>query len=393
MVIANNTMNINNETTESSMSSPAFIDSADIDLAEVEHTFRRVATELATTTSRVFVTGAGGFLGAAICRLLRLANINVIGFARGHYPELEQLGVTMVQGDISDFSAVKTAMSSCDLVFHVAAKAGVWGSKADYFNVNVQGTDNIINACIELSINRLVYTSTPSVTFEGKDEAGIDESEGYAKHFLNEYCRSKAQAEQRILAVSGTHLDGVAPRKKDTLLTVALRPHLIWGPNDPHLVPRVLTRARAGRLKLVGKQDKLVDTIYIDNAAYAHLLAAVALSKSEPVCAGKAYFLSNDQPITMADMLNNILQCAGLAPVAKRVPSNVAYGVGALLECIFTCLGIKKEPIMTRFVARQLATSHYFDISAAKKDLGYTPVISIKAGMKQLSQWLQQAKC
>jgi len=388
MVIANNTMDINNKTIESNISTPILTDSA-----EVEQEFRRVATELATTTSRVFVTGAGGFLGAAICRLLRLQSINVIGFARGHYPELEQLGVTMVQGDISDFSAVKTAMTSCDLVFHVAAKAGVWGSKADYFKINVQGTNNIINACIELAINRLVYTSTPSVTFEGKDEAGIDESEGYAKQFLNEYCRSKAQAEQRILAVSGTQLDGVTPSKKDTLLTVALRPHLIWGPNDPHLVPRVLARARAGKLKLVGKQDKLVDTIYIDNAAYAHILAAVALSKNQPVCAGKAYFLSNDQPITMADMLNNILQCAKLPPISKRVPSSIAYGVGASLEFIFTCLRIKKEPIMTRFVARQLATSHYFDISAAKKDLSYKPVISIKSGMKQLSQWLQQTKC
>ncbi len=387
MVSANNTMHINNNTTQSSISTPTLIDSA-----EVDQEFKRVATELAGTSSRVFVTGAGGFLGAAICRLLRLANIPVIGFARGHYPELEQIGVTMVQGDISDFTAVKAAMSSCDLVFHVAAKAGVWGSKAHYFNVNVQGTHNIINACIELSIDRLVYTSTPSVTFSGEDEAGINESERYAKHFLNEYCRSKAQAEQRILAVSGTQLDGVSANKKDTLLTVALRPHLIWGPNDPHLVPRVLARARAGKLKLVGKEDKLVDTIYIDNAAYAHLLAAVALSKNQPVCAGKAYFLSNDHPITMANMLNNILQCEALPPISKRVPSSIAYGVGALLECLFTCLGLKKEPIMTRFVARQLATSHYFDISAAKKDLGYTPIISMKAGMKQLSQWLQQTK-
>jgi nucleoside-diphosphate-sugar epimerase len=387
MVVTDNTMRTKNNITQPNTSTFTYINSI-----EVEQQFLQAVTELAVNTTHVFVTGAGGFLGTAICRLLRLANIKVTGFARGRYPDLEQLGVIMVQGDISDSVAVKKAMTSCDLVFHVAAKAGVWGSKADYFNVNVQGTENIINACKELSIHRLVYTSTPSVTFGGKDEAGIDESEGYAKHFLNEYCRSKAQAEQRILAVSGTQLSSATHCKNDTLLSVALRPHLIWGPNDPHLVPRVLARARAGKLKLVGKQDKLVDTIYIDNAAYAHILAAVALSKDKPACAGKAYFLSNDQPITMADMLNNILHCAKLPPISKRVPSSVAYSVGVLLECIFTCLRLKKEPIMTRFVARQLATSHYFDISAAKNDLGYTPVISIKEGMQQLSQWVQQAK-
>ena len=334
-------------------------------------------SELAAQTNHVFVTGAGGFLGKAICRLLRLADIKVTGFARGNYPELTQMGVNMVQGDITDFECLKEAMQSCDLVFHVAAKAGVWGSKDDYFTPNVQGAKNIIQVCKELAITRLVYTSTPSVTFAGVDEAGIDESQPYANNFLNYYGESKALAEQLVLSAS----HGL---KEKPLKTVALRPHLIWGPNDPHLVPRVLERARAGKLKLVGKEDKLVDTIFVDNAAYAHILAAVALNKPKATCIGKAYFISNDQPITMATMLNNILHCVDLPPVTKRVPSAVAYAVGTTLECFYKILNIKKEPIMTRFVARQLSTSHYFDISAAKKDLGYTPLISIEEGMKQL---------
>jgi nucleoside-diphosphate-sugar epimerase len=334
-------------------------------------------SELASQTNHVFVTGAGGFLGKAICRLLRLADIKVTGFARGNYPELIQMGVNMVQGDITDFVRLKETMKSCDLVFHVAAKAGVWGSKDDYFQPNVQGAKNIIQACQELAITRLVYTSTPSVTFAGVDEAGIDETQPYADNFLNFYGESKALAEQLVLSAS----HGL---KEKPLKTVALRPHLIWGPNDPHLVPRVLERARAGKLKLVGKEDKLVDTIFVDNAAYAHILAAVALNKPKATCIGKAYFISNDQPITMATMLNNILHCVDLPPVTKRVPSAVAYAVGATLEWFYKALNIKNEPIMTRFVARQLSTSHYFDISAAKKDLGYTPLISIEEGMKQL---------
>ena len=269
-------------------------------------------------------------------------------------------------------------MKECDLVFHVAAKAGVWGSKQDYYQPNVQGSENLLNICQEQGISHLVYTSTPSVTFAGIDEAGIDESQPYADNFLNYYAETKAQAEEKVLAANSK-----------TLKTVALRPHLIWGPNDPHLVPRVIERAKAGRLKLLGKEDKLVDTIFVDNAAYAHILAALNLTQAKSTCAGKAYFLSNDEPITMATMLNNILACANLPPVTKRVPSAIAYGVGTLLEWVYLAFGKKQEPIMTRFVARQLSTSHYFDISAAKNDLGYQPYISIDEGMKRLKQSLQ----
>jgi nucleoside-diphosphate-sugar epimerase len=343
--------------------------------------------ELATQTQHVFVTGAGGFLGKAICRLLRLADIKVTGFARGRYPELSEIGVNMIQGDITDFVTLKEAMHSCDLVFHVAAKAGVWGSKDDYFKPNFQGAENIIRACQELAITRLVYTSTPSVTFTGVDEAGIDESQPYASKFLNFYGESKALAEQLVLAASADAQHGNS-LKSHSLKTIALRPHLIWGPNDPHLVPRVLERAKAGKLKLVGKEDKLVDTIFVDNAAYAHILAAIELSKPDAKCIGKAYFISNDQPITMAAMLNKILSCVDLPPVTKRVPSTVAYAAGATLEWLYKILNKKQEPIMTRFVAKQLSTSHYFDISAAKNDFGYVPLISIEDGMELLKESL-----
>lgn len=324
----------------------------------------------------VFVTGAGGFLGKAICKMLRSVDIKVTGFARGIYPELEHMGVVMVQGDICDLKKLTTAMHGCDLVFHVASKAGVWGSKSDYYQPNVDGASNIIQACKSLAIKHIVYTSTPSVTFAGVDEAGIDESQPYAKEFLNYYAQSKALAEQMMLNANG-----------EQLKTTALRPHLIWGPEDPHLVPRVIERAKAGRLKLLGKDDKLVDTIYIDNAAYAHILAGVnivATNATNTSCAGKSYFISNGQPITMASMLNNILACVDLPPVTQRVPTALAFGLGALLEWGYHLLSKKEEPMMTRFVARQLSTSHYFNIDAAKKDLGYQPLVTIEQGMQAL---------
>ncbi|MBB1381885.1 NAD-dependent epimerase/dehydratase family protein [Shewanella sp. SR41-2] len=333
-------------------------------------------TQLALSVNKVFVTGAGGFLGLAICQRLLAVGIQVVGFARGDYPRLVELGVDMRQGDISNYDSVKQAMQGCDLVFHVASKAGVWGSKQSYYSPNVDGANNIINACKALHIQRLVYTSTPSVTFAGRDENGINESAPYAETYLNYYGESKAIAEQHVLAANSAQLH-----------TTALRPHLIWGPNDPHLVPRVIERARAGRLKLVGHEDKLVDTIYVDNAAYAHVLAALDLVTNAK-CAGKAYFLSNDQPITMADMLNRILACVDLQPVTKRVPAGVAYSAGVVLETVYGLLNKSQEPIMTRFVARQLSTSHYFDISAAKQDLGYQPLVSIDQGMQKLKQSL-----
>ncbi|MEH6453265.1 MAG: 2-alkyl-3-oxoalkanoate reductase [Psychromonas sp.] len=342
-------------------------------LNELDPKQQQVLIELSSKVQRVFVTGAGGFLGKALCRFLRSANIDVVGFARGNYPELQQMGVAFVQGDISDKASLLKAMQGCDLVFHVASKAGVWGSKESYFSPNVIGTENIISVCETLNIQHLIYTSTPSVTFAGVDENGINESQPYAEKFLNYYGLSKAIAEQKVIAANS-----------EKLKTVSLRPHLIWGPGDPHLVPRVLERAKSGKLKLVGKQDKLVDTIYIDNAVYAHLLAALALTKDVTTCAGKAYFLSNDQPIHMAEMLNKILACKNIPAVSKRVPAGVAYAAGALLEWVYLKLNKQDEPIMTRFVAKQLSTAHYYDISAAKNDLGYEPIVSIDLGMQKL---------
>lgn len=342
-------------------------------------------TQLASACQRVLVTGAGGFLGKAICQRLRTAGIEVVGLARGDYPALTQMGVKMIAADIADAQAVNEAVKGCDLVFHVASKAGVWGDKQSFYRPNVDGCNNIIHACIANNVTKLVYTSTPSVTFAGSDEPGIDESQPYAAHYLNYYGESKAIAEQMVVAANGKVLPNGA-----RFATVSLRPHLIWGPNDPHLVPRVIERAKAQRLKLLGSEDKLVDTIYVDNAAYGHILAGLALFNDPASCAGKCYFLSNDEPITMAAMLNNILACAQLPPVTKRVPAGIAYGVGALLEALYLVLGKQQEPIMTRFVAKQLSTSHYFDISAAKRDLGYRPLISIDEGMVLLSSWLQE---
>jgi nucleoside-diphosphate-sugar epimerase len=322
------------------------------------------------------VTGAGGFLGGAIARMLVARGDTVRSISRSAYPELDALGVAHIQADLSDADAVARAAEGCDTVFHVAAKAGVWGAYAAYHQANVVGTENVIAACRQHEVGRLVYTSTPSVTFDGHGEEGVDESRPYAPRPLCHYATTKIEAEKKVLAAN-----------EGTLASVSLRPHLIWGPNDTNLTPRVIDRGRKGKLALLGDGSPLVDTVYIDNAAEAHLLAADALGEKS-ACAGKAYYISNDEPVPMETILNGILTAAELPPIAKRIPTGVAFLVGAILEGVYTVLRREDEPMMTRFVARQLSTPHWFDISAAKADFGYAPRVSIEEGLARLKEHL-----
>ena len=330
---------------------------------------------------RALVTGGGGFLGKAIVTRLLSSGAVVRSLSRGEYPELNERGVECVRGDVADAAAVLRAAEDCDVVFHVAAKAGVWGRYEEFHQANVVGTDNVLAACRTHQISKLVYTSSPSVVFDGKDEAGIDESAPYPDKYLAHYPQTKAIAERAVLKANGERLTNGG-----LFATVALRPHLIWGPGDNHLLPRLIERGRAGKLRRVGAGTNLVDTVYIDNAAEAHMLAAQKLSP-DSVIAGKAYFITNGEPVPIWDLIDRMLACAGLPPVKRTISARTAYNVGAFLETIYKLTGRSDEPPMTRFVARQLATAHWFDITAAKRDFGYEPHVSIDEGLKRLAEW------
>ena len=327
---------------------------------------------------KMLVTGGAGFLGKAIVQRLLAQGHEVKSLCRGHYPELEAMGVEVFRGDLADPEVVLQAAQGCDRVYHVAAKAGVWGSYNDFYKPNVLGTQNILDACKQHGITKLIYTSTPSVIHAGGDVEGIDESEPYPEHFETHYPATKAMAEKLVLEANGPALQ-----------TVALRPHLIWGPDDNHLVPRIVDRGQRGKLKLVGGGLKLIDSVYIDNAADAHILAGDKLGP-DAACAGKAYFITQDAPIPSHELINGILNAAGLGPVKKSVHPSMAYGVGAMLEGIYNLFRIQSEPLMTRFVAKQLATAHWYDITAAKRDLGYHPAVDTDEGLKRLSAWFKQ---
>jgi len=326
---------------------------------------------------KALVTGGGGFLGGAVVRLLHRRAWTVRSFTRTAYPWLDELGVEQVLGDLADAAAVENALAGCDIVFHVAAKAGVWGRSAEFFATNVTGTQNVLAACRKHGVRKLVYTSTPSVVHCGRDLEGANESAPYCASFEAAYPETKAIAEKAVLAANGPDL-----------ATVALRPHLIWGPGDPHLIPRVLARARQGKLRRVGFRPVKVDATYIDNAAEAHVLAADRLDIGSPVAA-KAYFITNGEPVDLWEFLNKVLVEAGLPPVTRTVSAWKARLAGRVLEWVYRAFRLPGEPAMTRYVARQLSTSHWYDISAARRDLGYEPRVSLEEGLKRLGEHLR----
>ncbi len=324
-------------------------------------------------SQKVLVTGGGGFLGGAIVKLVVERGDHVRSFSRSYYPKLASMGVEQFQGDVADKTSVEKACKEIDLVFHVAAKAGVWGKYSDYYRTNVTGTQNIIEACKKHNVSKLVYTSSPSVIFDGTDMEGVNESYPYTGKYNAHYPKTKAVAEQAVRAAG------------DSLLTVILRPHLIWGPGDSHIVPRIISRSK--QLVIVGNGKNLVDTIYIDNAAYAHILAAEKLDE-DPGISGNIYFISQGKPVLLWEMINNILKAGGLPPVKRSISHKAAWFIGAILELVYNIINIESEPIMTRFVANELAKSHWFDISAAQNDLGYIPRVSTKEGLQRLEDWL-----
>lgn len=328
--------------------------------------------------SHVLVTGGGGFVGGGLCRALREQGHQVRALQRSPSAALTELGVEVISADIADPAAVRAACASVDSVFHVAAKAGAWGPYEEYHRANVIGTENVLQGCRAEAVRWLVYTSTPSVVHAGGDLAGVDESAPYAEHFQAPYPQTKAIAERAVLQAHGADL-----------ACVALRPHLVWGPGDNHLLPRMVQRARAGKLAFLGPADKLIDVTYIDNAVAAHLLAWAGL-KSGADCGGKAYFISDGQPIAMKTMVNRLLQAAGLEPVNRHIPLALARVLAPLVEGLWRILSLRGEPMLTRFVVDQFATAHWYDISAAQRDFGYQPQIGLEEGMQRLNKRLSE---
>jgi 2-alkyl-3-oxoalkanoate reductase len=324
------------------------------------------------------VTGANGFLGLYIVEQLLARGDRVRALVRRPCPALDRLGAEVVLADIRDAGQVGAACAGVDVAFHVAGVAGIWGPWGYYHSINTLGTRHVIDACRAQRVGRMVYTSSPSVTFDGSPQEGVDESGPYSSRWLCHYPHSKALAEAEVLTANGP-----------ALATCALRPHLIWGPRDQHLVPRLLERARSGQLRRVGDGTNRIDMIYVENAAAAHLAAADALRPGAAV-AGRAYYLSQGEPVNCWAWINELLALAGLPPIGRAISVSAAWRVGAVFEAVYAALRIRREPRMTRFLAAQLGRSHYFAISRARADFGYHPAISTAEGMRRTAAAWQQ---
>lgn len=321
----------------------------------------------------ILVTGGGGFLGQAVVRRLVARGDQVSVINRSAYPELEALGVRCHRGDIADRAAVIAAAAGSDAVIHVAAKAGPGLYQPDFEAANVTGTANVLAACAEHDIGLLVHTSSPSVVHGGGDIENGDESLPYAEQFHAPYPETKARAERLVLAANGA-----------SLRSCALRPHLIWGPGDNQLVPRLVEKNRAGKLRLPAP-DKLIDTVYIDNAAEAHVLALDNLA-GPGTAAGKAYFISNGEPLANGEIIARLLEAWGETPRIGRVPFGVAMAAAGTVEALWRLTRRRSDPPLSRFVVEHLATAHWYNIEAARRDLGYQPSVSIEEGLARLRQ-------
>jgi 2-alkyl-3-oxoalkanoate reductase len=343
----------------------------------------------------VFITGASGFIGGKLVERLLAGGRRVRVLARRPLPEFEKAGVEIFRGDLHDGEALRQGCAGAATVFHVAGRVGVWGPAAEFFHINVEGTRNVIAACRAAAVPRLVYTSSPSVVYTGRDLAGVDESAPLCTQAPCAYPTSKAAAERLVCEANST-----------TLATVALRPHLVWGPGDKNVIPRVIALARAGKLKIIGSGRNKVDLTHITNVVDAHLLAEEVLAgtsisnaipprpssgtchtmddKLQGGAAGRAYFITNGEPVVLWDWINELLRGLGMAGIEGKVSLRVASAAGALMEALWGVLPLKGEPPMTRFMAKEMATDHWFDVSAARRDLGYSPRVSMATGTAEL---------
>ncbi len=303
-------------------------------------------------------------MGSALCRALARAGHQVISVARGRYPQLEEAGIGCVRADIGESLEKNYAdFEGAEAVFHAASKVSMWGDYREFKRANIDGTGNIIRMCRACGIENLIYTSSPSVIADGSNLRGVDESYPYPRRHHAYYPATKAEAERLVLSENGA-----------ALRTVALRPHLIWGPGDTNLIPTILKKAKSGKLIRIGSGENLVDTTYIEDCVSAHLKALDAI-KTNPVCRGKAYFISQGEPVKLWQWIDQILERNGLPAIRRAVPLKAALAAACAMEWWAGITG--GEPLFTRFLVSEMATDHYFDISAARRDLGYQPLCTV----------------
>ena len=326
---------------------------------------------------KALVTGGAGFLGLYIVEQLLERGDSVTVFARGDYPKLREMGVELIRGDIQVLSEIKKACKDMDIVFHAAAKTNFWGNYEDFYNINVTGTKNVIAACREQGVPKLVNSSSASTIFDGKDHNGPDESIPYPTRYLNHYGPTKALAEKLVQEANGPNL-----------CTVSIRPHAVFGPRDPHILPRLLKIAKSGKLPQIGDGKNKIDVTYVEDAAMAHLMAADKLHPGSPV-AGSIYFISQDDPVVLWPWIKKILKGLNFPPIKRKISPLLIYKIAGILEFLYRLFGLKGEPRVSRTSAAELYLNHYYDISRAKNDFNYETRYSLDEALEKTIEYFK----
>lgn len=316
------------------------------------------------------VTGGGGFVGLALTRRLRELGVEVRTIQRNRYVELDACGAIQYTSDLGDPRLdLSKILTGADVVFHTAAKVDMWGPYEAFYQANVQVTQRLLDAARQAGVHRFVFTSSPSVIARHENLCGVDESQPYPLSYLAHYPATKAEAERRVLGANTREFK-----------TVALRPHLIFGPGDRHLIPTVLERARAGRLPQIGAGTNRSDFCFIDDCVEAHLCAARALDIN-PNAAGRPYFITQGEPMPLWDWIHQVIRRSNIAPTQKKVPAALAYGLAFMCELFSKMLPWIGEPRLTRFLVSQMSTEHFFSIEAARSELKFTPQYTMQAAL------------
>lgn len=323
----------------------------------------------------VLITGGGGFLGQVISKKCVERGDRVWSFSRRNHSNLSGMGVTQIQGDVADENAINKACEGKDLVFHLAARMGLWGRFSTYYKTNVKGTRNVIAACKMAGVPVLVYTSSTSVIMDNTGHY-LPIGGRYPEKFGSNYAMSKAFAEQAVIRAAD-----------QDLRCAILRPHMIWGPGDMSGGPSFL-RERRWIVK-IGNGMNSVSGIYIDNAAHAHLLAAdkVAL---DPSLSGKTFFLAQDDPFLLWDFIERIQQWSGQKRIIGAIPYTVAMNISGMMEWVYKSSCIKSTPFLTRNLVGELSGFHVFDTKALNNELGFSPEISVDTGLEIYQKWLKK---
>lgn len=322
---------------------------------------------------KVLVTGASGFLGRAVATRIADAGHEVTTLQR------RPSGVTGardIAGSVTDPSIVRTAVEGQDAVVHLAAKVSLAGDPAEFTRVNIDGTRELLEAATAAGVTRFVQVSSPSVAHVGHALVGVGAERADPEGTHGHYARTKAAGE--LLALS-YDAPGFA--------VVAVRPHLVWGPGDPQLVARIVDRARRRRLPILDKGAALIDSTYVDNAADAMLAALERAQEAH----GRALVITNGEPRPVAELLGGMCRAAGVPAPSWSVPSSVARAAGSVVERIWAWRRREDEPPMTRFLAEQLSTAHWFDQRETREILNWEPRVSIDEGLARLADHYRHA--